>query len=464
MKARGLPFAGCLAALAIVCGLVAPTAATAAKAPLSKPYSLKMTPAAVPSGSQATISATYKNLTSQQQLGSANLMAPTGFTVTSAQITGFSFAPAPSGAGATVQSNVVKLRGLSIPPGGSVTVSMTVTTPCTASGGEWTSIVKQANDFNGQPGNDLTLDPSQSSTTTTTTGGCRLSFTTQPKDVQVGSTITGIAGNPAGPPVAVTVLDGAGVATTAAIDVTVGLGTAPSGAMLVGTKTVTSFNGVASFGTLSVTKPGTYALVATSPHATSATSDSFKAHDVLVPCLNNEFCTATAATSGTVSKTPYTNTFKVDAPPNPDGVVNDSGMLAVSYNSGPSPSCSTYAPVSPDHEVILGPNRLKTVTSTIAKPLLDARRRSASSLRTCLVAPYQFSVGLASANGGKAQPIPDVDGDGLEDYVGILPQCQGSNVAMADPPCQVSAGTDAQGNGIVVYLLRADPRDPAARH
>lgn len=468
MKARGVPFVGCLAAFAIACALAAPSAATAAKAAVGKPYSLTMAPATVASGSQATISATYKNLTSQQQLGSANLIAPTDFTVTSAQISGFSFAPAPSGAVATLEADVVKLRGLSLPPGGSVTVSLTITTPCTPGSGEWTSVVKQANDFNGQPGNDLTIDPSQSSTTTSTSGGCRLSFTTQPTDVQVGSTITGIAGNPAGPPVAVTVLDGAGAPTTAAVPVTVAVGAAPAGGTLTdGPETVTSTNGIATFDTLSVTRAGTYTLVATSPGLIADTSDPFKAHDALVACLNNVFCTATVGITGTVpgSNRSYANSVTVDAPPNPDAALpNDSGLLSLSYNTGPAPSCSTYAPVSPDHEVILGPNREKTVTSKIAKPVLDIRRRSASSLRTCLVAPYQFDVGLASANGGKAQPIGDVDGDGNADYVGLLPQCQGSGKVEIDPPCQLSARADAQGNGIVVYQLPADPRDPAVRH
>lgn len=468
MKARRISFASCLAAFATVCALAAPAPAQAAKAALSKPYSLQLTPASVPGGAQATILATYTNLTSQQQLGSVNLTAPAGFTVTGADITGFSFSPAPTGASAEPVGDTVQLRGLSVPPGGWVQVEIEIVAPCAASEIGWTSVVKQANDFNGQPGNDLTIDPSKSSTTTSTSGGCRLSFTTQPTDVQVGSTITGIAGNPAGPPVAVTVLDGAGIPTTAAVPVTVAVGAAPAGGTLSdGPETVTSTNGIATFGTLSVTKAGTYTLVATSPGLTSDTSDPFKAYDALVACLNDVFCTATTAITGTVpgSNRSYANSVTVDAPPNPDAALpNDSGLLSLSYNTGPAPSCSTYAPVSPDHEVILGPNREKTVTSKIAKSVLDVRRRSASSLRTCLVAPYQFDVGLASANGGKAQPIGDVDGDGNADYVGLLPQCQGSGKVEIDPPCQLSARADAQGNGIVVYQLPADPRDPAVRH
>ena len=457
MTARRISFAALVAVL-VTCALAAPAlAAPAAK----KPYSLVLSPATIPSGSQATVSATYTNLTDQQQLGSSNLTAPAGYTVLSAQISG----PAPATATASVVRDVVQLRGLSKPPGASVTVQMTVSTGCAATSGTWTAVTKQANDFNGPPGNDLTLDASRSSTTTTTSGGCRLVFSTQPKDVQAGSTITGVVGDPAGPPVAVSVLDGSGNLADAAISITVGLGTAPAGAVLDGTKTVTSSNGVATFGDLSVDEIGKYTLVATSPQATSATSDAFKAHLTLVRCFDNTFCTADAAIDGTVpgSNRRYTNSLKVDAPPNPDGgVSNDGGALALSFNGSAVPNCPTYAPVSPDTEVVLGPNRVKTVTSTIAKSILDERHRSATSLQTCLIAPYQFNLGTASGNGGQAQPLGgDVDGDGHDDYVGLLPNC---NPVKPDPPCQVSAGTDAQGNGVVVYLLPADPRDPLGRH
>lgn len=457
MNARRISFAALVAVLA-ACALAAPALAAPE---VKKPYSIVLSPTTIPSGAQVTVSATYTNLTDQQQLGSSNLTAPAGYTVTSAQISG----PAPATATATVAGDVVQLRGLSTPPGASVTVQMTVSTGCTATSGTWTAVTKQANDFNGPPGNDLALDTSRSSTTTVTTGGCRLVFSTQPKDVQAGSTITGVVGDPAGPPVAVSVLDGAGNLTDAAIAITVGLGTAPAGAALDGTKTVTSSNGVATFGDLSVDEIGTYTLVATSPYATSATSDTFKAHLALVPCINNEFCTATAAIGGTVpgSNRRYTNTVRVDAPPNQDtSVTNDGGALALSFNTSAIPDCPTYAPISPDTEVVLGPNRVKTVTSTIAKAILDDRRRSANSLQTCLIAPYQFDLGTASGNGGKAQSLGgDVDGDGHEDYVGLLPNC---NPVKPDPPCQVSTGTDAQGNGVVVYLLPADPRDPLGRH
>jgi hypothetical protein len=455
MKARRISFAGCIA---IALGFVLAAPGIAAKdrtASTNKPYSLVLAPATVPGGSTTTITATYTNLTSQQQLGSSNLTAPDGFTVTGARVTSFSFSPAPA-ASATVDGNVVKLRNLSTPAGESVTVSLTVRTSCGGAAGQWTAVTKQANDFNGPPGNDLSLDTSKSSTTTTSTGGCKLVFSTQPSNVQVGNSIA--------PPVAVSVLSADDQPTDAAISITVGLATSPAGATLSGTKTLTSAHGVATFSNLSVSDAGDYTLLATSPNASSATSAKFTAFLALTPCINNVFCTATATTTGTVpgSNRSYTNTLKVDAPPNPDAnVSNDGGALALSYRPASNVGCSSYSPVSPDQEVVLGPNRVKTVTSKIAKAIMDARHRSATSLQTCLIAPYPFDLGLASANGGTSPAVGDVDGDGNTDYAGLLPSCHPVTPA---PPCQVTAFADAQGNGIVVYDLPADPRDPSGMH
>ncbi|HVF78493.1 MAG TPA: hypothetical protein VNA28_09360, partial [Solirubrobacteraceae bacterium] len=113
------------------------------------------------------IAATFKNLTTTQRLGSANLAPPPGYSVQS--IASFS-RPAP--ATATAVDGVVQLRSLSLAPQASATVTMSVLTPCSPPAtAEWNAIAKQANDFNGT-GNDLALDPALSSVTTTTFGAC----------------------------------------------------------------------------------------------------------------------------------------------------------------------------------------------------------------------------------------------------------------------------------------------------
>src|SRR5947209_17536424 len=101
------------------------------------------------------------------RFGSANLTLPPGFTV-------ISVGPLPSCSGctATASGGVVALRGLGLPPTGSVTVNMTVdvsgaagcpvpnavpnptNSPCGA-----TATVKQSTNFSGPPGTDLTSDP-----------------------------------------------------------------------------------------------------------------------------------------------------------------------------------------------------------------------------------------------------------------------------------------------------------------
>ena len=190
-------------------------------------------------------------------------------------------------------------------------------------------------------------------------------------------------------------------------------------------------------------------------------------------CANNVPCTASATVTGIVpgTSTAYTNTVRVDAAANPNpGLPDDGGTLAVFYNIGPNFTCSGAGLVSPDREVIDGPNREKTVRSTVARALLVAAGRSAYLLQTCLVAPYRFNLGL-TAFSGRATPVGDIDGDGNPDYQGILPDCiphpfsvVGQPALFGGPPCQVSSRPDAAGNGVVTYRLPADPRDPAARH
>jgi hypothetical protein len=125
----------------------------------NKPFSMNVSPASVPTGS-ATFSVTLTNLTSPQQLGSANVTVPSA-------LSGVSVADPAGPATATTSGNDVQLRDASIAPGDSIVLSVTanVPSPCGATY-TWSVVAKQANDFNGPPGNDLTLDPSKSSLTT----------------------------------------------------------------------------------------------------------------------------------------------------------------------------------------------------------------------------------------------------------------------------------------------------------
>jgi hypothetical protein len=130
----------------------------------TKPFSMVVTPASVPVG-PATFTVTLTNLTSPQQLGSANITVPSAFT-------GVSVADPAAQATATTNGNIVQLRDAAVDPGGSIVLSVTANVPslCGATY-TWSVVAKQANDFNGPPGNDLTLDPSKSSLTTSVSCG-----------------------------------------------------------------------------------------------------------------------------------------------------------------------------------------------------------------------------------------------------------------------------------------------------
>ncbi|MDX6677703.1 MAG: hypothetical protein QOE31_1755 [Solirubrobacteraceae bacterium] len=422
--------------LAILVAAVAPGLADAANA---KYYAITLAPQSLPSGQRSTISATIQNI-SVNSIGSVNLAAPPNFTVRAATT--------PRGTAAVVNSTA-QLRNLAIPRGRSLVVTLTVDPPCTpVTNAAWVAVAKPPADFKG-----AALSPPGGRLTTSTTGSCSLAFTVNPADAQVFSAITGTAGDPTGPPVAVRFLDAAAQPVVGR-PVAMKLGAAPAGAVLGGTTTATPSGGVALFATLSVSKPGTYTLIASSA-GISTTSAPFVADQGLTVCADGVFCNALAITTGSVpgSDPPvaYSNIVTVDAPENPD-VAGDGGLLRVSYDVGPDIACAGYTNASPDREVFSGPNRAKTVHSSISGALLAAQGRSADSLRTCILTPYPFSL---------AAPVGDVTGDGDPDYLGVLPDC--ADVAGV-APCQVSVIVDEGSNAVVEYVLPPSDLDPIARH
>src|SRR3954447_23041148 len=168
-----------MVAVLLACAAYPGTAAAAA----GKPYSVNISPGSVAAGAQATFSATFTNPAgAQQQLGSANLTVPAGLVPRSASVAGPGTA--------SVSGSTVLLRNLSLQPGNSVTVAVVADVACSPATVTWGVQAKQANGFNGPPGNDLTLVP-PSSLTTAISGQCKLQFATQPKNVRVGETLTG---------------------------------------------------------------------------------------------------------------------------------------------------------------------------------------------------------------------------------------------------------------------------------
>ena len=291
---RGRPYRrwGIVALIAVLA--VGVMAQIASAGSTGKLYTLDVSPSAVAGGSSTLTTLTLRNESTTQQIGSANLTPPTGFTITN---------PAPG----TVVANVLQLRNLSLAPGASRSFSLTATAPCTAGTGVWNAQVKQANNFNGPPGNDFTFDAANSDVTITVgNGGCKLAFTGQPAAAETNAVITTTPINtPAGQPVQVSVVDANdNVVALPNVPITIALAPVPptpAGATLSGTKIVsTGTDGRASFGNLSVDTHGTYVLNATSPGLTSATSTSFGIWDDAAAC--------TGACSVTVTQTKQQST------------------------------------------------------------------------------------------------------------------------------------------------------------
>jgi hypothetical protein len=427
-----------LIAIAATIGVTILQAAPAGAA--TKPFSMVVasSPNPVPAGRTVTFSATLNNLNDQQQLGSADITVPSGFT-------SVSVADPPGAATATLSGNVVRVRNANLPPGGSLAVSVTATAPCAGGTFTWAVVAKQSNDFNGPPGNDLTLNTQASSLTTTVAGACALRFVAgrQPADARVGETISSLDYQPTGPGVQVEVVDGTGSrVTSATASVTVALGPSVGLGTLHGTVTVSASAGVASFANLSIDKPGTYTLRASSAGLSAATSDAFRIDQVVVACVEDVTCSATLANG--------TTTFDVTALGNAG---TDAGVLILDNGIGVAIDCVGYDELTATPTVIEGPDRAKTVTSTIDKRTMNSLpNNGASFLQMCFGAPFTF----ATRPGATLTGV-DTNGDSIDDFFyGLLPDC-------GTAPCVSSRNKTKAGDGVIVTQAPAGSQDPAYR-
>lgn len=117
--------------------------------------------------------------TSPNQLGSAQIAAPTGFAITN--VTGL-----PAGAAWDPTTRI--LTNLGLAPGASADLTVTATTPslCADPGNlSWSIYAKQANNFSGPPGNNYSPYPFQ--LRQYIIGSCTLAFVNQP-DETAGTT------------------------------------------------------------------------------------------------------------------------------------------------------------------------------------------------------------------------------------------------------------------------------------
>jgi hypothetical protein len=401
----------------------------ASGATTSKPYWFAVSPAQVAAGSTVTLAATLHNESSPQQLGSANITVPAGFTVG---------ALTPPSAG-TVVGNVIQLRNLAIAPGQSLSVGISTTVPCAPSTATWQVRAKQSNDFSGPPGNDFSLDTGKSQLSTTVVGSCHLGFSTQPADAAKTVAISTTPFNrPAGGPVQVEVLDGTNaVVTSSTIAITVGIDpSSPNpapGSALSGTLTKNAVAGVASFGDLSVNLHGVYALSATAAGVSPATSGTFTVWDNVAPCAPSSPCGATVSS-------PKSETAQFGATSSTAGVL----LLSLGQDAPGTLDCGdsfNHAPsVGIGGTYLVTATGIKTLTTTIDKSVVQAEpNNGAAFYKVCFESDEPF-VGSAGTIVPPGMPA-------------LLPDCK---AVSGVPPCLQSVTKDKAGDVVETVNLPAD--------
>ncbi len=420
-----------LVVLGSVLGLVSPVALAGTSI---KPALVTGIPASVGPGSfVATV--TITNEAPQQQLGSANLTPPSGFTIQQAVA---------SAGTSTISSNTLQLRNLSLPPGGSVTVTIQMIAPCLAPADpSWSIRIKQANNFNGPPGNDFVLDPASTTSTTLSGGGCVLVFTRQPASAQTGANITSVAFDPSGAPVEVQVQDGFGHLVDSNASITLGIGANPGSGTLSGTTTVAAAGGVADFSSISVDQPGLgYTLTASSPGITGGESSAFDIADVVVACPSGSTCTGSESNPSTsVSVTASSG--------------QGDTVLTISLLGNADFQCTGYTAYSTPTEFnVQAGDRFKTVTIRLDKRVVNQiPDNGAAHFQVCYVTPNAYTTD------GSGNPVSFFDRSGnpvFPNQPGLLPDCVGAG---SNPPCVLSRNKTKAGDVIVTFLAPAgDPK------
>ncbi len=441
--------------LVAVAGLVVLSAAAPASA-ASRQFSLVISTlgpsyssaaATTGSGQAVTITARVTNESTTQQLGSADLAWPRPVGVLSASVPAPATATKASCTGA-VTGPCLQLRNLSLTPGASRTVTMTVQTQaCAAGPSTWSVVAKQSNNFTGV-GNDIrTLDHAASNLITTLDGACRLAFVTQPHDAQVSQPITGTDWSTSGGPVTVQVTDAGGHAiASSAAAVTVGLGSNPGAGTLSGTtvQTADGTDGTAAFAGLAIDKSATgYTLAVSSGTLNADTSSPFTIQDQVVSCAQGSSCQTSVGTPSNG------NSATVAANPGAPGLL----IASANANNGAKLVCAGYTSADTNtYQTLSTANRSKVITTTIRTPAIPLSGTPGQILerqQICFGAPYRF---LTAAG---APASPGVLPDGSAGYIGLLPNCTASPAGPCHNRVQDTTVTDPSsplGFDIVLVL------------
>jgi hypothetical protein len=407
-------------------------ASPAAGAP-DKPFTMNVAPTNEWAGvTDGAYTVTLRNDTNTQQLGSANLTVPAAITIVDRN-------------GIPGTDNVLELRNLGLPPGGSVTITVGLRMPCVSGVYAWSVRAKQSNDFSGTPGNDL--GPVSGTRSTTVDGSCKLRFVDEPASAEKNAQIRAVAFQAASPQlVSVEAVDGSPAPQrltgfTGAVDLR--LAQSGPGALTPNPASSAAVAGLASFADLAIGASGNYNLRATTttPGFTGDDSAGFQIIDDVGDC-NSSSCRAQVTgrqTTGTLTGT----------------VTSGSGFALLSLNLGTDPVCAGYTPPSSDYYEfgLSGVTGDKTVVAMYSKATMKSFKGGQSALEICFAAPQAFS-----AKSGFATPF-DYDGDpanGAEGFVGLLPDCP----ATPTTPCILDRAGAGGGAAQVLFFVPAAWGDP----
>jgi hypothetical protein len=388
---------------------------------------------------QQTLRVMLTNTADQQQLGSAEITIPGGLEPVG-QPTLTARTGSVSRVGQTIRLRDLALQPASSPPtpSSTATISVTVKVPGATAMYTWGVIAKQSNDFNGLPGNNMSLDQAGSSLNTSVTGNCSLRFgrERQPTDATVNTNITSVPFDPNGPPVTVEVVDGAGGLVDLPARITLTLQPNPFGGLLTGTLTVTASGGVAPFPTLKIDKAGQYVLTATSPDLPGVTAQSapfdIASERVVVECEEGADCTGSlGANAGYTYEVTALANARVD-------------LLTLAFFAGQL-NCAGYDELSPNTLTFDVTSRAKRVTVTVSKALMNSvTNNGAAFLQLCYGSPVDFRSRLGT-----------VQDPATHEFVGLLPDCASAE----DTRCIESRNKTQAGQGVIVARLPSgDPR------
>ena len=454
--------------LALLVGVAAFAPAATGKPPAAslKTYTTTGPAAVVPlpvaPATTTTFNLLLRNTTAQQGFGSAEVRVVSGRlaqpTATGADATSWSVATTTSGADDVFR--VTAGSSPAVPPGGTLTVTFTVSATTRTGSVQLRTNVKQSNDFSGE-GNDFSGQPADVTVVIGHGPAHSLSWVQQPTTIQVtGSEILASGFAPQlvmCPAPQVRIVDSAGrTVTDAALDGTTISLSNSAGALAAAALTATTTAGVARFGTAGCTAGITgqglgtgLRTTASAGSLTSPASDSFDVRKVWGKCTGAT-CSVTGLTGPAKTTAGVTGSGKQGSAD--ERLVFDlsaSTTWQAAFGTACDPDPGTGDTVNGFRDVttvVLG-GYDKVVELRWSKAAVQwATNNGAKKWDVCFAALYPFT-----ASGGSAQVVHE----GQTWYVGALAPC----ASVPSGPCLATLGRNS-GQQTATVRIPYNPLDP----